>query len=472
MRLRRLSIVLLLWVAGCGGGAGGSAGGGAATPPPEPTPVPGTGAAALNDPALFGSTLPKQARVAAQSVGRWFATHAQPQETGQAWPASDRQATPATGLENGAAGVGMFLLALAEKTGEPAHQALAIQAGDFILSRYAAGDFNGPDWLSGAAGTGEYLLALHRATAQARFLQGARRAGQYLASQAYHEGAGVYWKHAPDHPKRYTGKAHGAAGIGEFLLALHEATGEAQYLDLAESAFVWLERQKLPLEPGGTGYKRLADDEFVYHAWCGGSAGVMPFLKRLHEATGKALYRESYLQVARGLVNRAESQPQGESWRREDLAGSPQFPAYCFGAGGVVEQLFDAYDFSGDRLYLQHALAGASWLAAQARTIPQGHGHYWPLTQDSGDFELGWHTGVASVGRVLLRASVYEARYRAQAEAAAVLLLETALLSQPQALQWWDHWGLTSPAAGREQFVGWHYGAAGIGMFLLQFDTP
>ncbi|MBB2485196.1 hypothetical protein H5407_08115 [Mitsuaria sp. WAJ17] len=426
----------------------------------------------MNDPALFGSSLRQQARVAAESVGRWFAAHAQQQDAGLAWPASDRQPAPATGLENGAAGVGMFLLALAEKTGEPAHQALAIQAGDFILSRYAAGEFNGPDWLAGAAGTGEYMLALHRATGQARFLLGARRAGQYLAGQAHHEGAGVYWKHAPDHPKRYTGKAHGAAGIGEFLLALHEATGELQYLDLAEAAFVWLESQKLPLEPGGVGYRRLASDQFVYHAWCGGSAGVMPFLKRLHQVTGKALYRQRYLQVATGLVNRAEPRPQGESWRREDLADSPQFPAYCFGAGGVVEQLFNAYEASGEPLYLQHALAGASWLAAQARTLPKGRGHYWPMSADSAEFELGWHTGVGSVGRVLLRASAYEPRYRAEAEAAAILLLETAVRSQPQALQWWDRWRVASPAAAPEQFVGWHYGSAGIGMFLLQIDTP
>jgi len=51
-----------------------------------------------------------------------------------------------------------------------------------------------PDIISGAAGTGLFLLDMHEATGDAIYLEGARRLGDFLVARAESRGHGVTWK--------------------------------------------------------------------------------------------------------------------------------------------------------------------------------------------------------------------------------------------------------------------------------------
>jgi lantibiotic modifying enzyme len=70
------------------------------------------------------------------------------------------------------------------------------------------------DILGGAAGNGIYLLRLWEKTQDERFLQGAIRNGEWLATQALRGEAGIYWPFWVGKEKEdmYLGFAHGSSG--------------------------------------------------------------------------------------------------------------------------------------------------------------------------------------------------------------------------------------------------------------------
>ncbi|WP_395296394.1 class IV lanthionine synthetase LanL [Kitasatospora hibisci] len=219
------------------------------------------------------------------------------------------------GFAHGVAGVGTFLLAAAEATGDRALLAGAAEAGRTLAATVrwepgatseggpqdgrrlgdtsGRGDARGPGgadagagggsavawwpqgaddpehirlahWCSGASGVGTFLLRLWQVTGDATAHRLAVAAGRAVLAGRWHCG---------------TGACHGLAGDGDYLLDLAEATGDAEFrtgaeelahLIVARSAL----RDGLLVLPDETGTGCAA-------AYGTGTAGALAFLLRL-----------------------------------------------------------------------------------------------------------------------------------------------------------------------------------------------
>ncbi|MBV2153749.1 class IV lanthionine synthetase LanL [Kitasatospora sp. SUK 42] len=185
------------------------------------------------------------------------------------------------GFAHGVAGVGAFLLATAEATGD---RTLLDGAADAARTLGATVRWNGADrrsawwpqsagdpehirlahWCSGSSGTGGFLLRLWRATGDAAALDLARAAGRAVLAGRWHSGVSA---------------CHGLAGDGEYLLDLAEALDEPEFRTGAQELGRLIAsraalRDGLLVLPDETGIGCAA-------AYGTGTAGPLAFLLRL-----------------------------------------------------------------------------------------------------------------------------------------------------------------------------------------------
>jgi lantibiotic modifying enzyme len=418
---------------------------------------------------------------AAAGLGDWLIDATQ---QGQRWPHSlardgttpSYQAT--LGLDTGAAGIGLFFLGLHEHSGEARHLEMARAAADFEEAQHRAGNYNGFDYLSGAAGSGLFLLALHARTGEQRYLDRAIAAADWLESTALIPAPGErYWRHSPTHPRTYTGIPHGATGVALFQLALHQRTGDARYLEAAQSAYRWVRNYRLPIgTTGAIGFKRLVDDADVYNWWSGGSAGVVLLQAALYGTTGNPDYLADLQATADGLLVLSDPAfPAGRNWTTGSNRASYRPFVFSHGNAGVVPALMIAHEHLGDPDYLAAAKASIDWLAATARdgAQQQSTGVFWEHSQGSGFPDLkttGAFIGTASVGWMLARmhALQREPRLRTLALTSADYLLGIGERLPGGRRRWLDYVGAEQSTWGAQRYtLGWYDGNAGIGLFLL-----
>ncbi|MGF1427285.1 class IV lanthionine synthetase LanL [Kitasatospora sp. LaBMicrA B282] len=207
------------------------------------------------------------ARTAARALARWTATH----------PA---RALLPPGLYDGRLGVELFLAEAAASAGPEADPAADAATHPLRPRTGRAGD-----QIAGAAGIGaghlllaELARAAHRTAAADRHLALATACGRGLLDGGYglEPLAGPGGRSRPDAAAFTDGFAHGRAGVVDFLLALHRATGDpavgaaAERL-LAELAAATPELVRAAAHPGAT--RR-------YGSWCRGLAGIGGVLLR------------------------------------------------------------------------------------------------------------------------------------------------------------------------------------------------
>src|SRR5947209_980445 len=139
----------------------------------------------------------------------WLSAHAAHEGAGVAWPievdgaGGDGNSARATGMEEGAAGIGWVELQAYAVTGDRASLALARGAGDWLLAAGVgrggglswpqdAGQSGAPTSLdNGAAGIGWFLADLGQATGEPGFAAGAAAAGRWLTSAAQTGSSGL-----------------------------------------------------------------------------------------------------------------------------------------------------------------------------------------------------------------------------------------------------------------------------------------
>jgi hypothetical protein len=168
----------------------------------------------------------------------WLAATGQPQTAGTAWPTEldtsgqNRNGQLATGIEEGAAGIGWVELQAYKITGDASYLRTATAAGDWLLSvgkSQASGvawpEYSGnaplsPSLDNGAAGIGWFLDDLWLATGKTNFEHGAQAARQWLTSQAQQTASGASWTgmdgttSLPGEPSWHWGES----GIAAFLV--------------------------------------------------------------------------------------------------------------------------------------------------------------------------------------------------------------------------------------------------------------
>ncbi|MBO3744612.1 class IV lanthionine synthetase LanL [Streptosporangiaceae bacterium NEAU-GS5] len=262
-----------------------------------------------------------------------------------------RVPTVLPGLYFGQAGTALALWEAARALGD---DELADEAAEIALSLPVR--WPNPDVFHGAAGAGMAQLHLWHATGREVFLDRAADCADGLLAAAQYAEDGVYWPIPKDFDSAlagisHFGFAHGAAGVGTFLLDLALAADRQDCLEAALAAGEtligaaehgpWGARWRSGrADPPGSG--------LLYYQ-CSGSSGVGTFLLRLWQATG----HPGALDLAR--------QAAAAVYRTRWSAGS----AVCHGLAGNGHFLLDLAEAAGDEPYREWAEELAACLYAR-----------------------------------------------------------------------------------------------------------
>ncbi|MHC4549888.1 MAG: lanthionine synthetase LanC family protein [Planctomycetota bacterium] len=292
--------------------------------------------------------------------------------------------------------------------------------GDFLLKharrdgadmRWAQYEGPGPDakgeerrfpvsLYSGLAGTGYFLLNLYRATKDERYLEAARGAGLHLLRTAKPLGEGA-WKWEATYERRgrsvpdggRVGLYVGNAGIGLFLMYLHDASGDARFRQGAEAAFARI-LGKARTDGPGLRWEHASRDII------GGEAGIGLALLEMHRLTGDAKYRDVARKAGRWLLSVANRNGSHVRWQRHDLYDA----SFSHGAAGIA---FFLHAAQGEAV-VEAARGAAEWVASAAR--PCGEGavlwEYYAGTPPSGKKNWvmnSWCHGAPGTIRLFLR---------------------------------------------------------------------
>lgn len=299
---------------------------------------------------------------------------------------------PFPGLYVGEAGVGAALLRAGQVLGDAS---LAYDA--WARGRLVAGlPHSSPSLFNGTAGRARYHLLLWEETAGDEHLNAAIEAGERLLQSAEDAGdGGLRWT-IPDGFGAHSGRAYlgyslGAAGIGDVLLDLYEASGEERFLEGAKGAFRWIAANAVPALDDGTGldWPKVEGEELSGGFWGHGASGIGRFL--LHAAQLDAM--PGAMELLIGAVRTAAN---GTRW-----AG----PTIGYGLCGPIELLLDMYQWTGEGSYLRDAFALGEILESFA--LEQSGFLVWP-SEDPHTITPSLMAGYAGVACTLVRLSAPE----------------------------------------------------------------
>ncbi|MFJ3215023.1 lanthionine synthetase LanC family protein [Kitasatospora sp. NPDC086801] len=263
------------------------------------------------------------------------------------------------GLHFGRSGTAWALLDAARALGD---EGLAVRAA--ALARRIPVEWPNPDVCHGAAGSGftQLRFAAEGFTAEAAgdpaFLDRAARCGRALLAAARREPYGRVWPVPADFDSAlagitHLGFAHGVAGVGAFLLAAAEATGDRELLAGAVEAGHTLAatvRWDAPRESAWWPQSAGDPDRVRLSHWCSGSSGAGGFLLRLWLATGDA--------TAYGLALAAGRAALAGRWHGGVSA--------CHGLAGDGEYLLDLAEFTAEPEFRSGAEELAQLIAARS----------------------------------------------------------------------------------------------------------
>lgn len=288
----------------------------------------------------------------------------------------------AASLYLGDAGVGAAFLARARLNDDKAALKVATEIGDALIAR-AKREGDQMWWdrqvemIYGAAGTVLFLLDLADATAAPRFKDAAHAAGRWLIAQAKvsagktqagDEQRLLHWRWAAGGNAPYVNFSHGTAGVAYALAWLGHVAQDAACLGAAKDGTAWLDGLAKH-EAGGTVWPVIDGRETTMGGWCHGPPGTVRLYLLLHQITGDKAYLDTAIAGARWVMAQA---PQPEPG-----AEAPKFPpSFCCGVAGVVDSFCDLYRATGDQQFAAFARRAGEYLLAGAK--PVGDGLRWP----------------------------------------------------------------------------------------------
>ncbi|WP_314621385.1 class IV lanthionine synthetase LanL [Streptomyces stackebrandtii] len=361
-----------------------------------------------------------------------------PEDDRRLWPVSVKAGeTDACIVQQGAAGVLSALTRFFEVTGDPRLPERIITAGHWIAARtdtrstrpglhfggrgtawalYDAGRAVGDralvdhalalalapqeatpshDITHGSAGGGLAAAHFWHRTGDPRFAERVADAADRLAAAARREPAGTSWPVpaeavSEEAGKRYLGFAHGAAGIGCFLLEAADITKNPEHRRLALEAGELLAAQAVTVG-GATQWPAQAGDVPTAPYWCHGSAGIGSFLVRLWRATGDDRFRGLAVGATRAVVERASR------------AAATQ----CHGLAGNGDFLLDMAEATGDPDHRARAGQLARLIVSE-RAL---RGSHVVFPNEYGDVSTSWSDGSAGILAFLLRVRHTEPRH-------------------------------------------------------------
>ncbi|MGE0297492.1 lanthionine synthetase LanC family protein [Pseudonocardia sp.] len=137
----------------------------------------------------------------------------------------------------------------------------------------------------GAAGIGWVYLQAYAITGESHFLDQALAAGQWLTEVALQEGDGLAWAEYVGSERVHSGLNSGVAGTGWFLHDLGLASGQKSFGDAATKARHWLVATAVTEGGGWSWHGTRVGEGWTLPgepSWHWGSAGVLAFFARLN----------------------------------------------------------------------------------------------------------------------------------------------------------------------------------------------
>ena len=255
-----------------------------------------------------------------------------------------------------------------------------------------------PDLFHGLAGRLLANLLLWDETASSEHLDRAVACGDMLLREREGEPGAAHWRIPPGYGElsgqTQPGYAHGAAGIADALLDLHEATGAPEYERAAAEAIGWITRQALPCLDDGSGLAWPVEEGGPPYPpfWCHGAAGIGRLLLHARRLGTGPDSTEMLARICRSVTL-------GARWSG---------PTLCHGLAGNAEFLIDAGQALGDDEVVAQAAGLADILDAFAVSSDQGQA--W-ISEAPRQINPDYMVGYAGIPLVLLRLARPRRRY-------------------------------------------------------------
>jgi serine/threonine protein kinase len=287
------------------------------------------------------------------------------------------------GLHFGEAGVALAI-AEASFTG-------LIESGpwlDSYLSGALAGPLDWPDVTHGAAGQGIAVLACADLLGQDNLLDLSHRCAEYLISSQDTDGgwslpAGVDGLEGT----RYTGFAHGVAGITYFLAEYSQRFQDVNAERAWRAGAEWLIQRAQATDSGGLQWPMKDGGVECWEWWCHGAPGIALTFLKLFEVSVEA----RYAQIARKAL---ETHP--VDFRFSNLS-------QCHGLSGLGEMYLEAAQVLGEDEWYQRAFHVGRVLLQLARETKAGEVTW--LVEDPNNPTGDLMVGSGGVAHFLLRLS-------------------------------------------------------------------
>ena len=376
---------------------------------------------------------------------------------------------PDNTLYSGSAGVVLFLLELAQATGDESYQHDASLGADYLAATWkrltghegvSAVRDGGLSFDQGLAGTAFTLGKAWKATQNAKYRDAAVAATQELVSRAYPVGRGIEWLPSP--------AVGQGGGIVLYLLEAARTFDDEQLVNVAQRAGRRILELGQPDPRGGTRWQGLppqgAGSALPANAYFPnfelGTAGVAFVLARLYEETRQPEFLEAAKAGARHIQSIATVS--GDSalvyYREPDLQDL-YYLGYCHGPAGTARLFYQLYKVTGEAPYLQWAEKLAQGIVGSGVPEKLTPG-YWNVACQC--------CGAAAVTELFLSlwAATGHTRYRDFARRVADQLISRGNDLDGKGYRWYQAWTRVKPWEVNAE-TGYKIGAAGIGAALI-----
>ena len=167
-----------------------------------------------------------------------------------------------------------------------------------------------PNFSHGTAGVAYFLATLYQATKDRAFLDGALAGAAYLKAISNTDGdVCLIFHHEPEEAGRrlyYLGWCHGPAGTARLWYRLWQATGDRAWLEWASKSARGIVASGVPDQPAPGFWNNVGP--------CCGSAGVAEFFLAHHRATGDAASLAFARRVSAQILASATRDASGIRW--------------------------------------------------------------------------------------------------------------------------------------------------------------
>lgn len=386
---------------------------------------------------------------------------------------SEADARSDTSLYHGSAGIIVFLLELAQATGDDSYRRRAEDAGRALAGRLRAKTWASVAFATGWPGYAFAMEALAEATGGEEFRAVAVDCLDRLVAQSQQIGAGMAWVE-PMPFSEITGKTGdreiydlsvGAAGAALMFLNAHRSGLHPRGLEWAVSVGDRL-LEVAEHTPDGSRWGLMADMPFPFTApnFAHGGAGVGYLFAQLFEATGDQRHLDAAISAAHYVMSRSHSV--GEHAALVCHTEEQQPPIFylgeCHGPAGTWRLLATLGRLTGDEQWVKSARILLDGVAAFGAPATRSAGWWNNHSQCCGDAGLG------DSALAMWKAT----------DDGAYLDLATAcadVVAKQSSTGFGGRWWMQAEHRARPKFTqaqtGYMQGAAGVGSFLAHMAT-